>query len=185
MDALRNQNTSRSGAVLPRVEETGFSHSGGGLVQICIFEDEYGRLATQFKMRSGQIRGCARGHLDSRTHRSRNRHESRCGVGDHLGASVRTSQHHVQRARRQMLGRQLREQQRALRGGVAGLEDDRVAAGQSRTDLPYSHHERVVPRRDLPDNPQRLSTDGRCEALHVLPGGGALLDPSRSAKKRS
>ena len=42
---------------------------------------------------------------------------------------------------------------------VGGLEDDRVAIGQSRRDLPRRDREREVPRRDDADDPEGLARD--------------------------
>ena len=75
---------------------------------------------------------------------------------------------------RQHLGGELRELDRADRRGLGGLQDDRAARGKRRADLPDGHHQRVVPRRDLPNHPDRLAADDRGAALHVLAGRRAL-----------
>ena len=64
------------------------------------------------------------------------------------------------------------------------LEDDRVAGRQRRADLPDRHHQRVVPRRDLADDADRLAADDRGVALHVLAGRLALEHARAPAKKR-
>ena len=68
-------------------------------------------------------------------------------------------------------------QQGRLGRGVARLEDDGVARGERRRDLPDRHHHRVVPRRDLADDADRLAADPRGVARHVLARGR----PSRHA----
>ena len=40
-------------------------------------------------------------------------------------------------------------------GLLGGLEDDGVAAGEGRGELPRRHEEREVPREDLPDDAER------------------------------
>src|SRR5215208_7577530 len=64
--------------------------------------------------------------------------------------------------------------ERGYRGRLGGLQYERVAGRQGRADLPDGHHQRVVPGRDLADNPDRLAPDHRCVALHVLTGRTAL-----------
>ena len=54
------------------------------------------------------------------------------------------------------------------------LEHDRVAGGDRREDLPAGHLQRVVPRRDGPDHPDRLPADQRGVVAGVLPGRLAL-----------
>ena len=54
------------------------------------------------------------------------------------------------------------------------FQHDRVARRESGADLPDRHHQRVVPRRDLPDHPHRFATRERGVALHVLAGRPAL-----------
>ena len=54
------------------------------------------------------------------------------------------------------------------------LEHDGVAGGDRRGDLPDRHVERVVPRRDLADDADRLAADERGVAGEVLAGRPAL-----------
>ncbi len=58
------------------------------------------------------------------------------------------------------------------------LEDDRVARRKGRADLPAGHHDRVVPRRDRGDDPDRLTPDHRGQAGRVLVDRLALHHPS-------
>ena len=57
---------------------------------------------------------------------------------------------------------------------VRGLEHDGVAGGDRRRDLPDRHVERVVPRRDLADDADRLPADERRVAGEVLARRPAL-----------
>ena len=57
----------------------------------------------------------------------------------------------------------LGEEQGRLGRRVGRLEDDGVARGERRGDLPHRHHHRVVPRRHLADDADRLAADpARC-----------------------
>ena len=55
------------------------------------------------------------------------------------------------------LREQCRQPQTAQRGLLGGLQDDRVARGERRRDLPHGHQQRVIPRRDRADDAQRLA----------------------------
>ncbi len=105
-------------------------------------------------------------------------------VRDQRAAGVAVAAHDVEDAGRQVLRADLGEQRRAGGRGVAGLEDDRVAAGQRRGDLPDHHHQRVVPRRDLADHADRLAADPRRVVGHVLAGRAALQD-ARGAREEA
>src|SRR5207245_4126165 len=54
-------------------------------------------------------------------------------------------------------GYQLAEAQRSERGLFGGLENDGVAAGERRTELPRGHQEREVPRDNLAADADRLA----------------------------
>ena len=76
-------------------------------------------------------------------------------------------------------GGRLGEDEGGPRCHLRGLEDDRVARGDGRQDLPRSHLQRVVPRRDRTDDAEGLPTDhrrrllpvGACRESCELPGG--------------
>ena len=53
--------------------------------------------------------------------------------------------------------KQLAESRRRQRRLLRGLEHDRAARGERRRELPRRHHEREVPRNDLPDDANRLA----------------------------
>ena len=54
------------------------------------------------------------------------------------------------------------------RGELGGLEHDRVAGGDGGKDLPRRHLQRVVPRRDRSDDPDRFAPDARRVVGRVL-----------------
>ena len=68
------------------------------------------------------------------------------------------------------LGELQRRQRRLLRR----LDDDGVAAGKSRRELPGRHHQRIVPRRDRADDADRIAADHRGEPGHIFAGHGAM-----------
>ena len=107
-------------------------------------------------------------------HRTGDRDETEGRVLHQRRSGSAVAEHDVEHAVRQDALRELRQDQRAARCGVAGLEDDRVAGREGGPDLPQRHHERVVPGRDLTDDADRLTTDVGGETLHVLSGRLAL-----------
>ena len=76
----------------------------------------------------------------------------------------------VQDAGRQDLRRELREAQSRQRRLLGRLQHLHVARGQRRGELPDRHHQRVVPRRDSADDPDRLTPQPGGVAAHVLAG---------------
>ena len=80
----------------------------------------------------------------------------------------------VEHARGQELGADLGEQQRRGRGVVGGLQHDGVAGRDRGRELPDRHHHRVVPRRHLADDADRLAADEARVVGHVLAGRLAL-----------
>jgi hypothetical protein len=66
--------------------------------------------------------------------------------------------------------RQLQRRQRRLLGR---LEDDGVAAGNGRRQLPGHHHQRIVPRRDRADDADGVAADHRGVAGQVFAGDRA------------
>src|SRR6185295_7540899 len=78
-------------------------------------------------------------------------------AADEVHADVRRPRDDVDDAGRQVrLHADLGEEQCAQRGGRGGLEDDRVAGGEGRRDLPGQHEQREVPGDDLCGDPERL-----------------------------
>ena len=64
-----------------------------------------------------------------------------------------------------MSGGELGQRERGQRRHRRGLEHDRVARRERRAQLPDRHHQRVVPRRDLADDADRLAPDHARPAL--------------------
>ena len=62
----------------------------------------------------------------------------------------------VEHTRGQQVADQRQQVQDRRRGLLGGFEDDRVARGQRRSELPDGHQDREVPRDDLADDAERL-----------------------------
>ena len=82
--------------------------------------------------------------------------------------------HDLQHAGRDDLLRELGEAEERERRLLGRLEDLEVARRERRPQLPDGHHQRVVPRADAADDPDRLAPDHRRVALDVLAGRLAL-----------
>jgi len=67
-----------------------------------------------------------------------------------------------------------------VRGDLGRLEDDAVACGQRRPDLPHRFQQRIVPWGDEPDNSQRFPLGDRTEAGSVLATGYPVADACRA-----
>ena len=76
-----------------------------------------------------------------------------------------------------------RELQRRQRRLLGRLEDDGVAAGERRRELPRRHHQRVVPRRDRADDADRIAPDHRGMAGQVLARRRAMHGAHRAGEE--
>ena len=76
----------------------------------------------------------------------------------------------VQYARWQQLLRQFTQAQGGQWGQFGRLDHHGVASGQSGSDLPGQHHQRVVPRGNRSHHAQRVAADHRGVARQVLAG---------------
>ena len=168
VDGLLHQHTGHGGAVLPGVEEGAQRDFLGCLLNVDVGKNDGRRLAAKFQVDVLE-RLRSRGHdLGSGP--------GGAGDGDHFGNLV---VHHrgtgappaaddVDDAGRVRLLGQFTQDDGGPGRGVGRLEDQGVACGKGRADLPDGHHERVVPRRDLGDHAERLAADGRGEPGDVL-----------------
>ncbi|SHT04920.1 Uncharacterised protein [Mycobacteroides abscessus subsp. abscessus] len=154
--------------VLAGVEKGGLGDPQGGLVDIDVTEHHGGCLAAELEVAALELPGSRSGYRDAGTHRSGDRNQPDSRMTDQVRAGSRGTQHHIEHSVGQDALRQPRQYQSALRGGVAGFEDDGVPGGQRRADLPDRHHEGVIPRGYLSDNPDGLAPNVRGEPLHVL-----------------
>ena len=91
---------------------------------------------------------------------------SGCVGGSNVASAVRTSQYFQSR-----LGGDLRQHQRGERGGLGGLEDDRVARRERGADLPRGHEQREVPRDHRADDAERArrGAEARVSSLSAQP----------------
>ena len=77
---------------------------------------------------------------------------------NHCLSGLRAAGNDVQHAgRNASFDRQLTEPQRGQRGLLGGLQNNRAAAGQRRTELPGGEQQREIPRNDQPHHPHRLA----------------------------
>ena len=103
------------------------------------------------------------------------RHHAHLGVRDeHVAHRPAGAREDVEHARRQLVRDQLREAQRAERRPGGRLEDDGVAGGERRAQLPGRHVQGVVPGRDRGDDAHRVPADHGRVALEVLRDREAL-----------
>ena len=183
VDAGGDQDAGGGRAVLAGVEVAGDRDALDRGLDVGVVEDHDRRLAAQLEVHPLDLRGGAGRDLGAGADRAGDRDEPGRRVLDEEAAGLAVAGDDVERAGREELGGELGQPQRALGGGVAGLEDDRVAGGEGRADLPHRHQQRVVPRRHLADDADRLATDPRRVARHVLARRLALQHAGRPGEE--
>ena len=177
VDAGPGEHAGRGGAVLAGVEVAADGDALDGGLDVGVVEDDDRRLAAELEVDALEVARRALGHLHAGADRAGDRDERRRRVLDEHAAGLAVAGDDVEGALGQELRGELGEEQRRLGRRVGGLEDDGVARGERRGDLPHRHHHRVVPRRHLADDPDRLAAHEGGVALHVLPRRLALEHP--------
>lgn len=166
-------------AVLPGVDERTGDGSVDGGVEIRVVEDHEGCLAAQLQVEAldgggrdlGNALADGGGPREGRHGHVRVTDEMLAGdlprAGDDVDDTVWDAG----------LGGGLREHQRGERGQLGGLQDDRVARGDRREDLPGGHLEGIVPGRDGADDADGFTAYVRRVVAGVLTGGLPLQVP--------
>ncbi len=185
-------------AVLPGVVEDGIGRRRGGRLDVCVGEDDVGRLAAQLQRHPLDRVGGPAGDPGADLGRPREGDLGDVGVLDQaLAADRARSRHDVEHALGQAgLERDALELDRRQRRELGGLEHDRVGRRQRRRHLPGGDHQREVPGRDHPD--RRPSARGRSCRRRRRPGSscrsaarprprssGSTRRPCRSRRGRS
>src|SRR5829696_7478400 len=171
VDPASGEDAGGGGAVLAGVEVAGGGDHLGRGGHVGVVEDDHRGLAAQLQVDPLEVVGGRLGHLLAGANAAGDRDHGRGLVRDQPGPGLAVADDHVHDAVGQELAHQLGHPHGGDRGGVARLEDDRVAGRERRGELPDGHHERVVPGGDLGADPDRLAPDHRGVPGHVLAGG--------------
>ena len=157
------------GAVLAGVPEAGDLDPLRDLLGVGIVEDDHRRLAAELEVHALQrVGGVLRDQLAG-LDVARQRDEPDVGMLDQaLACGHAVAGHDLQHAFRDHVLRQLDEAEQRKRRLLGRLQDVHVAGGEARAHLPDSHHQRVVPRADAGDDPDRLPANQRRVPLDVL-----------------
>src|SRR5436190_5294131 len=184
VDAPGGEHPCRRRAVLAGVVVAGARNRLHGGLHVDVVEDHDRRLAAELEVhaleRLGRVLGDPLAGLD----RAGERHHVHVVVLDQRGAHLVAARDDVEHALGQELGGDLGELDGRDRRRRGRLQDDRVAGGERRADLPDGHHQRVVPRRDLADDADRLAADPGRVALDVL-AGRLALEVARRAREEA
>ena len=154
----------------------------GGRLDVGVVEDDDRRLAAELEVGALEVLGGRRGDLHAGAYGAGDRHQLRDRVLDQRTAGVAVAGDDVHHAGREDLVADLAEQDGRGRGGVGRLDDEGVAGGERGRDLPDGHHQRVVPRRHLGDDADRLAPHVRRVAREVL--AGATGPRARGRRRR-
>ena len=183
MNAGLHEHARRRGAVLAGVEISGARDACDRRFDLGVIEDDHRRLATELEVNPLEIRRSRLRYLHTRAHRPGDRHHLRNRVGDHGSPGGAVAGDHVEHALRQKLRGDLGKEQGCRGCGVRGLEHGGVARGEGRRELPDRHVERVVPRRHLPDDADRLPSDLRGMVFEIFAGGHPTQVPRLAGKE--
>ena len=165
------------------VEEDAADDALDGLVDGGVVEDDVGRLAAELE---GELLAAARERAADQladVGGAGERDLVDAGVLDERLAGAAGAGHDVDHARREVgLLADLGEQQRGQRRRLGRLEDDGVAGGQGRRDLPGEHEQREVPGDDLGGDAER--SRGRTVArVRQLVGPARVVEEVRSRQR--
>ncbi len=158
VDRLLDQEPRAGGADLARVQEDRGQRVVEGDLEIGVGEDDVGVLSAELQ-RDLLHRRRRRGHDSSPGEEAaRERHEVDPRVLGQQGPRLRAgAQHEVADSGGETRFREDPHQVDArVRSELAGLEDEGVASGQARRDLPARLEQRVVPRGDQAADADRL-----------------------------
>ena len=171
-DGLLDDESGTSRAHLTGVDESGVERIVQGRLEVGIGEDDVGVLAAELE---GDLLDRVRGVAGQQT-----TGDESAGERDHVdvlvsrqrGTSIgaRTEDEVADSGRQTELLEDLHGEDRSVRGQLGGLEDEGVAGGDGRGDLPRSLQQRVVPRGD-----ERTDADGLMHDLRSH-GVGAGVD---------
>ncbi|MCY1401807.1 hypothetical protein D9M71_169310 [compost metagenome] len=145
-------------------------------VEVGVVADDHRRLAAQFQVGAlERTRGALEDFLPGDDVAGK-RHHAHARVADQLAAdTVAAAAEDVDHPRREDVRQRRRQGQDGQRGVLGGLEDQRVAGGKRRRDLPGRHHQRVVPGGDGGHHAHRVAAHQAGVAGHVFTGELALL----------
>ncbi len=164
---------------MPLVEIDTVDDSLDGLIERSVFEDDVGRLPSQFKgqslLRPGQgaldaladFRRTGEGDLVDIGVGGQGR-AGRAGAGDDVDDT----------GRKVRLADDLGQEERGERRRLGRLEDDGVAGCQGGGELPRRHQQREVPRNDLPGHADRRHV-AVGESVFELVGPAGVVEEMR------
>ena len=174
-DRLLHQQPRPGAADVALVEEDPVDDAVDGLVERGVVVDDVGRLAAQLQREAAAGAGEAALDLLADVGGAGEGHLVQAAVPDDRRADVTGARQHVEDARRQPgVGGDLGEHQRCERGGLGGLEHDRVAARQRWGDLPRGHQQREVPRDHGADHPERARVRPEACVLQLVGPAGVV-----------
>ncbi len=160
-----------SGAVLTGVVVGSLGQGADERLDVGIVEDDDRRLAAQFEVHA--LEGVGRVPRDelAGVHVTGDRHHRHLGVTDQRVASgLSLAGHDVEHAVGEDVRGDLGELERRERRQLARLQDEGVAGGEGRAQLPDGHVERVVPRGDADAHAERVAAQHGGVVLQVLAG---------------
>ena len=176
VDPRSGQHTRGCGAVLPRIEIPRHGHGLRGARDVGVVEHDDRRLPAQLEVHAFQVGARRARHIHPCAHAAGYGRHRRQRVRDQRGTSLAVATDHVEDSRRQVLGHDLRHQQRGHRGRVRRFEHHCIPGGDGRRPLPHRHQHRVVPRRHLGAHADRFTADERRVPRHVLTGAAPFED---------
>ncbi|MNF74098.1 hypothetical protein D3C84_561220 [compost metagenome] len=176
MDAGLGVDAAGGGAVLAGVVVAVGADTLDHGIQVGVVADDHRRLATQFQVGALQGAGGALEDLLAGDDVAGERDHAHFRVAHQLAADAfAAAAEDVDHPRREDLRQGRRQGQDRQRRVLRGFEDQGVAGGQGRGDLPGRHHQRVVPGRDGGHHAHRVAAHQAGVAGDVLAGQLALL----------
>ena len=182
VDLAFDEETRARAAHLALVEENADLHAFDRALEIAVGKENVRGLAAELERRGNETFGRGLRNVDADFGRAREGELVKARVLEHrVARGAARTRDDVHDPGGNVAGDDFGEMQKGERGGRGGLDHDRVARGERRSELPRAHEEREVPGNDLTHDADRFVQDETHGV--VVDAHGAAFFSTQTARK--